>query len=154
MIVRKMRPEEIDVTVNLCKYYASEASELMPEIEEQFDTNSVINLVRGRTIQDSFFWFNAYEGTRPVGFVSGTMTTPQWNENIVYAHIDLIFVLKEHRNMQSFKQLINQVEEWGAIFDVQKITAGDIGIDVERSRKLYESIGFSEALWMYKDIKL
>ena len=56
--------------------------------------------------------------------------------------------------MQSFKQLINQVEEWGAIFDVQKITAGDIGIDVERSRKLYESIGFSEALWMYKDIKL
>ena len=82
------------------------------------------------------------------------MTTPQWNENIVYAHIDLIFVLKEHRNMQSFKQLINQVEEWGAIFDVQKITAGDIGIDVERSRKLYESIGFSEALWMYKDIKL
>ena len=153
MIVRKMRPEEIDVTINLCKYYANEASELMPEIEEQFDTNSVINLVRGRTIQDSFFWFNAYEGTRPVGFVSGTMTTPQWNENIVYAHIDLIFVLKEHRNISTFKQLIGQVEEWGAIFDVQKITAGDIGIDVERSRKLYESIGFSEALWMYKDIK-
>ena len=153
MIVRKMRPEEIDVTINLCKYYANEASELMPEIEEQFDHDSVINLIRGRTAQDSFFWFNAYEGQRPVGFVSGTMTTPQWNENIVYAHIDLIFVLKEHRNMQSFKQLINQVEEWGAVFDCKKITAGDIGIDVERSRKLYESIGFKEALWMYKDIE-
>ena len=153
MIVRKMRPEEIDVTINLCKYYANEASELLPEIGEQFDTNSVINLIRGRTIDDSFFWFNAYEGQRPIGFVSGTMTTPQWNENIVYAHIDLIYVLKEHRNMQTFKQLVQSVEEWGAQFDVKKITAGDIGIDVERSRKLYESIGFRDALWMYKDIE-
>lgn len=153
MIVRKIRPEEIDVTINLCKYYATEASELNPEIGEQFDHDSVINLIRGRTAQDSFFWFNAFEGQRPVGFVSGTMTTPQWNENIVYAHIDLIYVLKEHRNINTFKQLIAHVEEWGAIFDCKKITAGDIGIDVERSRKLYESVGFKEALWMYKDIE-
>ncbi len=153
MIVRKIRPEEIDVTINLCKYYATEASELLPEIGEQFDHDSVINLIRVRTAQDSFFWFNAFEGTRPVGFVSGTMTTPQWNENIVYAHIDLIYVLKEHRNISTFKALIGCVEEWGAIFDCKKITAGDIGIDVERSRKLYESVGFKDALWMYKDIE-
>lgn len=153
MIVRKMRPEEIDVTINLCHYYCEEASEKNPYIREEFDDNSVINLIRNRTITDSFFWFNAYDGTRPVGFVSGTMTTPQWNENIVYAHIDLIYMLKSHRNIQAFKQLVNAVEEWGAIFDCQKITAGDIGIDIERSRRLYESIGFKEALWMTKDIE-
>lgn len=152
MIVRKIRPEEIDVTINLCKRYANEAVELLPEIEEQFDHDSVVNTVRNRTAQDSYFWFNAFENTRPVGFISGTMTTPQWNENIFYAHIDLIYVVKEHRNINTFKSLIENVEEWADMFGCQKLTAGDIGIDVERNRKLYESIGFKQGLWMIKDI--
>ena len=62
-------------------------------------------------------------------------------------------MLKSHRNIQAFKQLVNAVEEWGAIFNCKKITAGDIGIDIERSRTLYKSIGFDEALWMTKDIE-
>ena len=152
MIVRKMRPEEIDVTVNLTRYYAQEAAETIPEIEHQYDTNSVINLIRGRTIEDQYFWFNAYEGQRPVGFVSGTLTAAQWNEEVLYCHIDLIYMLKEHRSIQAFKQLIQSAEEWANIFDCLKITAGDIGINTERTQTLYESLGFDKGLWMSKDI--
>lgn len=152
MIVRKMRAEEIDITVNLTRYYAQEAAETQPNIEDEYDSDSVVDLVRGRTIEDSFFWFNAYENTRPVGFISGCVTTPQWNNKIYYCHVDLIFLLKEHRNINNFKSLVNAAEDWGLQFDAQKITAGDIGINPERTTKLYESLGFNKAVWMSKDI--
>ena len=149
MIIRKMRPEELDLSVNVARMYSQEAKD---EITEQFDTNSVIGTIRSRTIEDSSFWLNAMEGGSVVGFVSGCLTSAQWNDNILYAHIDLIYLKESKRNMNNFRQMLDSVEEWGAQFNVEKITAGDIGVDPERSEKLYEALGFDKAVWMTKDV--
>jgi GNAT superfamily N-acetyltransferase len=147
MIVRKMLPHEIDITVNLCRYYADEA-----EIAEQdYDENSVLETVRTYTIQHEYTWLNAFEGQRPVGLIAGCITKKPWNKDLV-AHIDLVFLLESHRNLANFKQLISAFEEWARTMQCKSITAGDIGINVDRTRKLYEHFGFTEALWMNKEI--
>jgi GNAT superfamily N-acetyltransferase len=153
MIVRKMRPEELDVTINLFRYYAGEAAEDNPALGAEFDEDSVIESIRSRNIHPEYVWFNAYEGLRPVGFISACITQAPWNKDITYCHIELIFMLKSHRNMTAFKQLINAVEEWGRDFDIQQITAGDIGINPERTRKVYEGVGFKSGCWMSKEVE-
>lgn len=153
MIVRKMRPEEIDVTINLFRYYAKEAADNTPELGAEFDENSVIETIRQRNIHPEYIWFNAYEGTRPVGFISACVTQAPWNKEVFYAHIELIFILESHRNMNTFKQLVKSVEEWAKTFDAQKLTAGDIGVNPERTRRVYEGLGFDENCFMSKDLE-
>jgi len=148
-----MRPEEIDVTVNLFRYYAQEAGQSDPELGAEFDADSVIESIRHRNIHPEYVWFNAYDGTRPVGFISACLTQAPWNKEIYYAHIELIYMLESHRSMDAFRKLVQQVEEWGRAYNIQKITAGDIGINVERSKKLYAHLGFKEGCWMDKDIE-
>ena len=74
MIVRQMRPEEIDVTVNLFRYYANAAAESQPRFGEEFDANSVVKSIRSRTIHPSTVWLNMMDGGRPVGFITGTIS--------------------------------------------------------------------------------
>jgi GNAT superfamily N-acetyltransferase len=153
MIVRKMRPEEIDVTVNLFRYYAAEAGESDPELGAEFDSDSVIDSIRQRNIHPEYVWFNAYDNGRPVGFISACITQAPWNQEIFYAHIELIFMLQSHRNMDNFKRLVEQVEEWARMHNAQKLTAGDIGINVDRTKKIYSHLGFSEGCWMDKELE-
>jgi GNAT superfamily N-acetyltransferase len=153
MIIRKILPEELDVTVNLFRYYAQEAGETNPNLGAEFDSDSVVNTIRNRTIHGEMFWFNAIDNTRPVGFVSGCLTAAPWNENVLYAHIDMIFVLKEHRNIDLFKKLISHAEDWARTFECQKLSAGDIGINPERSRTLYSSLGFDETVYMTRTVE-
>jgi len=153
MIVRKMRPEEIDVTINLFRYYANEAANNNPELGAEFDEDSVIETIRTRNIHPEYVWFNAYEGTRPVGFISAGVTQAPWNKEILYAHIELIYMLESHRNMDTFRQMVDQVEQWAKNYGAQKITAGDIGVNPDRTRKVYQHLGFNESCFMDKDLE-
>ena len=146
MIVRTMLSHELDVTVNLCGYYADEAG------IENYDENSVIETVKNHTIRNEYFWFNAYEGQRPVGLVAGALTQAPWNKEEIYLHIELIYLLEGNRTFSNFKLLLDKVEELARTVKAVKITAGDIGIDIERSKKLYSHFDFKEALWMTKEI--
>lgn len=147
-----MRPDEIDVTVNLFRYYAQEAASNDPELGAEFDADSVIETIRSRTIHPEYVWFNAYEGTRPIGFISAAVTEAPWNSDIHYAHIELIYMLDSHRSMPAFKQMVEQVEQWAKQFNAQKLTAGDIGVNPERTRKIYEHLGFDVGYWMMKEL--
>jgi hypothetical protein len=48
--------------------------------------------------------------------------------------------------------LIDAFTKWAEQFKVVDITAGDIGINYDRTRKLYEHLGFTQGLWMTKEI--
>lgn len=150
MIVRTMRPEEIDITVNLCGYYADEAE--IPD--DEYDTDAVLDTVRQYSIHPEYVWFNAYDGTRPVGLIAGCVTKKPWTKAGLIAHIDLVYLLESHRSMPNFKQLLDKFEEWAKTMKCGGITAGDIGINIDRSRKLYEHFGFTEGLWMSKEFEL
>lgn len=152
MIVRTMLPQEIDVTINLVNYYTDEAAQAIPGLAEQYDTNSIINTVRKYSISPNYVWFNLYEGQRPVGFIAGYLGQQPWNENLFLGHISLIYVLPSHRSLPVFRQLIDKFTEWAKENNCVKITAGDIGIDEERTRAIYEHIGFKPLLLMAKEI--
>lgn len=153
MLVRKMQPQEIDVTVNLFGYYRDEAIQSLPEIEEQYDSDSVLSTIRLYNSHYEYCWFNAYDGQRPVGLVSGCITSVPWNNKIFTAHIDMIYLLDSHRNMDNFRLLLNSVQQWAKTLGCTKITAGDIGINPERTQKIYSHFGFTPGVWMSKEIE-
>ena len=147
MIVRKMLPQEIDITVNLCKYYKEEAS--IPD-EEYFE-NDVVETIRLYSTKYEYCWLNAYEGQRPIGLVAGYICKAPWGPTY-HAHCELIFLLESHRNMENFKQLIKAFEEWARICGAKEMTAGDIGINVERTKRIFGALGFKEGCWMNKEL--
>lgn len=152
MIIRKMLPEELDSTVLLCKRYFDEAADSVPEMAEEWDENSVIQTVRQFSIDYNYFWFNAYEGQRPVGFIAGFATPTLWNNQRIDAHIALIYLLDSHRSMGNFKQLTDRAEEWARLIGAKELTAGDIGINPERTERLYEHLGYTKGVWMGKEL--
>lgn len=152
MIVRKMRPEEFDATMTLVGYYADEAAQAVAGFADDYDENSARNTVRLYASNYEYCWFNAYDNTRPVGFVAGHLVACPWNENITNAHIAFIYMLDSHRTLTNFQLLLDQFESWARTAKVKEITTGDIGIDLDRTKKLYEHVGFRADLSMSKEL--
>ena len=152
MIVRKIQPHDIDSTVTLFQYYFDEAAEVIPGMAEEYDENSVLETIREFAILHTHCWFNAVEGQRPVGFVAGFISECPWNKEILYTNIAFIYLLETHRNMDNFRQLMAEFTTWSKNVKAEKITAGDIGINTDKMRKLYEHFDFKEILLMVKDL--
>lgn len=152
MIVRPMHVHEFDLTMLCVDYYKDEAMLAVPSIAEEYDENSVIKTVRSYASRADSCWYNAYDGQRVVGFVAGYLSDQPWNKEILTANIVFLFLLESHRNMENFKKLMAQFEEWAKINRAKYITGGDIGINVERSQTLYQRFGFTPILLMNKEI--
>jgi hypothetical protein len=152
MIVRQMIPQEFDVTVNLFGYYRDEAVESLPRIADEYDENSVIKTIKHFASKWDHCWFNAYEGQRPVGFIAGYASECPWNSELIDANIAFIFLLDSHKNMDNFRTLISKFEEWSKTIKARSMTAGDIGINPERTRKLFEHFDFKPGVWLEKEL--
>lgn len=152
MIVRQMQPREFDMTVNLFGYYRDEAILTMPKIADEYDENSVIDTIKTFASKWDHIWLNAYDNQRPVGFIAGYASACPWNSNILDANIAFIYLLDSHKNMDNFRELMSQFEGWARTIKAQNITAGDIGINPERTEKLYEHFGFKPGVWMGKEL--
>lgn len=148
MIVRKMQPTEIDAVVLLTRYYAEDAQ----LTDEQYDENEVIQTIRLYGSNVEYCLRIAFEGQRPVGLIAGCVTKTPWNTDL-NAHIDFVFILESHRNIQTFKQLLQEFEDWARMVGAKEITAGDLGIDPERNQKLYAHYGFKPGMWMEKELE-
>jgi len=152
MIVRPMLAHEMDNTIRLFQYYFDEAAEAIPSMASEYDENSILETIREYSIHHTHCWFNAVEGQRPVGFVSGFISQAPWNKDILYANIAFIYLLESHRNMENFRQLMSEFAAWAQNIKAQKITAGDIGVNPSKMRRLYEHFEFKEILLMVKDL--
>jgi hypothetical protein len=152
MIVRQMIPQEFDVTVNLFGYYRDEAVESLPRIADEYDENSVIKTIKHFASKWDHCWFNAYEGQRPVGFIAGYASECPWNSQLIDANIAFIFLLDSHKNMDNFRALISKFEEWSKTIKARSMTAGDIGINPERTQKLFEHFDFKPGVWLEKEL--
>jgi GNAT superfamily N-acetyltransferase len=147
-----MQPREFDMTVNLFGYYRDEAIQTMPKIADEYDENSVIDTIKTFASKWDHIWLNAYDNQRPVGFIAGYASACPWNSNILDANIAFIYLLDSHKNMDNFRELLTQFEGWARTIKAQNITAGDIGINPERTEKLYEHFGFKRGVWMGKEL--
>jgi len=152
VIVRKILPQEMDATINLFNYYVDQAVESIPSISEEYDENSVLEFIRLYATHNEYVWMNAYEGQRPIGLIAGCVTQCPWNKDIFHGHIDMVFLLESHRNLDNFRSLLDAFTAWAKANKCTKLTAGDIGIDPARLKKLYEHFGFKEALLMVKEL--
>ena len=152
VIVRPMNANEIDITVNLFGYYRDDAIQALPHIEQEYDVNSVIDTIRTYNSYNEYTWLNMYEGSRPVGLIAGCITAAPWNQTVLTAHIDMIFLLPTHRNLENFKQLYTSFEQWATAIGCKKISAGDIGINPSRTIKVYEHLGFTQGVWMEQEL--
>jgi GNAT superfamily N-acetyltransferase len=152
VIVRQIQPHELDSTVTLFNYYFEEAAEKMPAMADEYDENSIIGTIRRYVIDHQCIWLNSFEGQRPVGFIAGNIGTIPWNDDLVVANLSFIYLLPSHRNMDNFRELYKKFEEWARTISAYKISAGDIGIDIERSQKVYEYLGFEPILLMTKEL--
>ena len=69
------------------------------------------------------------------------------------ASIQFVFLTEEHRSMENFKALLDAFEDWARSVKATMVFAGDIGINIERSRTLYKYLGFTEGLFVSKDLR-
>jgi hypothetical protein len=152
MIIRPMQPQEFDNTIICFQYYRDEAIESLPRIADEYDENSVMKTIKNFATKLDHCWFNAYEGTRVVGFIAGYASECPWNSEIIDANIAFIYMLDSHKNLNNFRELMVKFEEWARIIKAQNITGGDIGINPERTQKLYEHFGFKPGVWMNKEL--
>ena len=148
MIVRRMQPKELDITINLCNYYKEEAE--IPD--DEYDQDAVLETIKLYSTQYQYFWFNAFDNGRPVGLIAGCLTKAPWSKSKFYAHCDMIFLLESHRTLDNFRYLYKAFEEWARSVGACELTAGDLGINVERSEKVWSHFGFKQGLWMEKEL--
>ena len=151
MQIRKIHPGEIDDLLNIIHQYADEAAESMPEIADEIDDSVIVENIRTWSIQQAYNLLVAFEGQRPVGFIAGVITEMPWGK-VKQANIIFIFMTETHRNMDNFKALLDSFEAWARQCKVKRICSGDIGVNVDRSRKLYNYLKFNEGLYVTKDI--
>jgi len=151
MIVRKLVPHEFDVTVNLFNYYFDEAVTVIPSMAEEFDQNSISETIKHYATHYDYCWFNSLDNSRPVGFIAGYATECPWNNSIITANIAFVYLLESHRNIDNFRLLLSEFEQWARLIKATRITGGDIGINAERMEKLYSHFGFKKALFMIKE---
>jgi GNAT superfamily N-acetyltransferase len=147
-----MRPDEFDATMTLFNYYFDEAVEAIPRMADEYNENSILETIRKFATNYEYCWFNAYSGQRPVGFVAGYMSSCPWNDQLISANIAFVYLLEGHRNLDNFRELYKEFEQWARLINAYEITAGDIGIELDRSRTLYEHFGFEPMLLMRRGV--
>lgn len=148
MIVRKPRADEIDNILIVMEYYRDEAN--LPDGE--YDSDAMLETVRDYMIHVDQCWFNLYEGSRIVGIVGGYVSEIPWSRRLM-SHIQFLYTLPSHRNLTNARQLVDKFTEWSRELGAVKISAGDIGIDTERTRAFYQQVGFQDTgCWLSKEL--
>ena len=138
MIIRRPRSDELDNIIIVMEYYRDEAN----LEDDDYDSNTMIETVREFLINPSHAWYCLYENQRMVGVVAGYLCPVPWNKKIT-ANVQFLYVLPSHRNLANAVKLLKEFEIWAWNQGAIKITAGDIGIDVERTQTFYEHCGYS-----------
>lgn len=148
VIVRQPRADELDITVILMEYYRDEAN--LPEGE--YDDREMLNSIRRYMTSADYCWFNLYEGSRPVGLVAGYVAQIPWSTRLM-AHVQFLFTLPSHRNIANARMLTDEFESWARNCGCVRLSAGDIGINPERTRAFYQQVGFSDTgCWLSKEL--
>lgn len=155
VLVQKLKPVDLDAAVDLFEQYYAEAVEVLPDMRDEYDEGSMIETIRTYASHYQHCWYLGFvDSTRPIALCAGSLTPTPWNENILNANIDMIYIVPEHRSMDNFKTLVDYFNAWAAQFGARKITAGDIGINPDRTEKVYKHLGFEPACFLTRAVEI
>jgi len=142
MIIRKPGPQELDSTLILLEYQRDELE------MQDYDPDHVAQTVKTHISKAAHCWFNAYQGTRPVGCIGGYLVQNNYTEEY-FAFIDMFYVLNTHRDQGIYKELYTAFAEWAKGCDATKIIGGEINFDNTVLTGVLEGLGFSQQkLWI------
>lgn len=137
MIIRSMRPEEIDSVLILFEYYRSEAG----IDDEIYDQDRVLQTVREYAIRHNLMFRLALQGQRPVGLVGGFLS-PDPVERELAATIQFLYLIPEFNQPENYHQLIQEFESWAKDSGAGMVRAIDIGSNQQRLSKIYDQLGY------------
>lgn len=142
MIIRKPTPTELDSTLILLEYQRDELD------MQDYDPDHVTQTIKTHMSKATHCWFNAYEGTRPIGCIGGYLVQNNYTEDF-FGFIDMFYVLKSHRDQGAYRELFQQFSQWAQSCEAKKIIGGEINFDNTVLTGVLDGLGFAkQTLWI------
>lgn len=138
MIIRSMRPEEIDSVLIVFEYYRDAVG-----IDDQsYDSDRVLATIKEFAIRPNLFFKIALDNSRPVGIIGGFLS-PDPVEREHTATIQFIFLVQGYDTADNYRQLVDEFTLWARQSKASAIRAIDIGNNPLRLQTIYEDLEFT-----------
>lgn len=137
MIVRSMRPEELDSVLTVFEYYRDSAG----IDDDDYDQDRVLGTVKEYCIRPNLFFKIALDNNRPVGIVGGFLS-PDPVERELTATIQFLFLIQGYDNLDNYDQLLTEFSAWAKQCGARAVRAIDIGKNITRLNSIYSELGY------------
>ena len=137
MIIRSMRPEEIDSVLTVFEYYREAAG----IDDDEYDQDRVLGTVKEYCIRPNLFFRIALENNRPVGIIGGFLS-PDPVERELTATIQFLFLVQGYDNLNNYQQLVDEFQQWAKQCQAKAVRAIDIGTNITRLNSIYSELGY------------
>ena len=138
MLVRNLRPQDIDLLLVMMSYYRDEVN----ISDEDWDENSVIQSIKFYATNLELTCLVAVENSRIVGCLLASMKKEFYNNN-VSAAIQMLYLLPSHRQRENYQQLYNEFLNWTIGTKLEKILLIDIVDRTDRLDPISDMLDFS-----------
>lgn len=137
MLVRPLRPQDMDNTMILMDYYREE----MNLEDGEWDENSVIQSIRLYSSNAETCFLVAVEGQRVVGCCSGIARKEFYN-NTIETVIQMLYLLPSHRNTENYNQIFGEFKNWAHSFGSKRTLLVDVGNNATRIHPIADVLDF------------
>ena len=138
VIIRSMRPEEIDSVLTIFEYYR----EAVGIDDQRYDSDRVLATIKEFAIRSHLYFRIALENSRPIGIIGGFLS-PDPVENEHTATIQFLFLVPGHDSDDNYCQLINEFHDWAKHSKAVAVRAIDIGNNPLRLQKIYAELDYT-----------
>jgi len=148
MIVRNLRPDDMNAVMTLMNYYCDEIN-----VGEDWDESKVIQTVRRYSSNVHHICLVAMEGQRAVGIALGSLVEESYNDNL-NGLIEVLFLLPSHRTDENYIQIFNELKNWSTLLKNKRIGIIDWGNNPERLIPIINILGFTRTDFSLYDKEL
>lgn len=138
MLVRPLRPQDLDNTMIMMDYYREEMDIGQ---DEEWNENSVIQSIRLYSTNAECMFLVAVESDRVVGCCSGIARKEFYNDTIETV-MQMMFLLPSHRNKENYQQLLGEFLNWSHLVKSQRMLLVDIGNSNTRIQTIADTLNF------------
>ena len=125
MEVRTIKPEELDLTLDIVEEYFDGL--------EDYDPDSAVETVKTYTAQYHYHWLSAFDGPNPIGFIGGYITPAPWNEDRLTGHVAMIYLIESNATTENYETLIDYFVNWVSSVGGQRIVFSSVEPELQHN---------------------